>query len=248
FRAGSSDLGAMTAIVDGGLLFLASGGDSPLYFVRDNGKIETLPRPVGAAGGRFEDAIRVGEQIILGQRGANDIALVATSDAGKTWTTTVWSFTDSAGLVTIDKQPAIALYDSQEVVGVVPFASITNDPPAMATTKRPSELVTSNKLVACAAGPAHGVRSETSGDDDASAIVATITGAGKTPIKANATQGFTRIRADGSACTDVIVTEGEDDGGRLILSPADPTHAWLVRSTSGDTPKFEAATASCTLP
>ncbi len=248
FRVGSSDLGALTAIVDGGLLFLASTGDSPLYFIRDNGKIETLPRPATAAGGRFEDAVRVGEQIILGQRGANDIALVSTTDAGKTWTTTVWSFTDSAGLVTIDKQPAIALYDSQAVVAVVPFASITNDPPPMVTTKRPSELLTSNKLVACAAGPARGVRSETEGEDDASLLVATIAGAGKTPITAKVTQGFTRIHADGGACTDLVVGDGDDDSGRLLLSPADPTHAWLVRSTSGDTPKFEAATVSCTLP
>jgi hypothetical protein len=248
FRVGSSDLGALTAVVDGGLLFLANSGDSPLYFVKDNGKIETLPRPTGAPAGRFEDAIRVGDQIILGQRGTNDIALVATSDAGKTWTTTVWSFADSAGLVTIDKQPAIALYDSQEVVGVVPFASITNDPPAMAMTKRPSELLSSNKLVACPAGPAHGVRSEIDGDDDASSIVATVSGAGKTPITAKASRGYTRIRADGSACTDLVVGEGEGDDARLVLSPADPTHAWLVRSTSSPTPKFEAATVSCALP
>jgi hypothetical protein len=246
FRVGSADLGALTAIVDGGLIFLANSGDSPLYFVRDNGKVETLPRPAGARGA-FDNAVRVGDQIILAQKGNNDIALLSTTDAGKTWTTTVWSFAESADLVTIDGQPAIALRDSGSLVGVVPFTSITSDPPAVASTKRPLELLASSKLVACPAG-ARGLRAEID-DDGASSIVATVTGAGKQPLALKATSGYARVRADGSACTDVVVG-GDEDDTKLYLSPADPTHAWLVRpNTSGDgSPRFDATPATCTLP
>lgn len=262
FRVGNGP-SALVAIVEGGLLFLADGGDSPLYFVHDDGKVETMSRPPAPYSVGFEGAVRANGRVIVAQSSDDSIALISSVDAGKTWTTTVWSFTKPPSLVTIGGKPAIAFYDWRTVLGVVPFDAITNDPPPAAWTTRPFELLSSNKLVACPGAAANGLRMELDENGDASTVVATITAAGKKPIVVQTTTGVLRIRSDGSACTDLVTGDGDDDDGtRLYLSPADPTHAWLVRAQNGGRlvgiggakakpagePRFDIAPATCTLP
>jgi hypothetical protein len=115
-------------IVDGGLLFEISGG-TEVFFVHDDGKIETLSIPSGTS---VRNTERVGTGWLLAERNDGNIRLYRSKD-GKAWTRTTWGLETNgiALLGMIDDKPTVSL--SRQGFPSLLFAvgsTPANDPPA----------------------------------------------------------------------------------------------------------------------
>lgn len=254
FRVGQATQSAMHAIVDGGLLFLPKTGDAPLYFVRENGKVEKMPRPPTEEGFTYSDAVKIGNKIILADLEDGDPGFVSTNDSGKSWSTmTSWSLGTDAWLSLVDGRPALLLgspYDANGPKGLIAFDAITNDPPPSQAIA-PSKLdVGASGLTACTPKARAGARVVLYDSQARRSIEMAIEPAKNEKDNALAMSmrmfvQVDRIDAAGNACVEAILSTATS-GGYLfngVLSPHDPGNAWLLRPIKGA--KFEARPMTC---
>jgi hypothetical protein len=117
-------------IVDGGLLFQPSGG-TDVFFVHDDGKVDTFAVPRGVT---VRNAERVGTAWLLAEENHANIRLYLSKDGGKVWTRSGWGL-DTSGdalLGLIDGKPMVSL-SSRTGLPTLLFAvggAPANDPPA----------------------------------------------------------------------------------------------------------------------
>jgi hypothetical protein len=247
FRVGRSGPSALTEIVEGGLFFLPNRGDAPLYFLKEDGKIETIPRPTGGDEFGFTDAVKKGSTIILAQSRGPDIGLVASNDNGKTWTSTVWTLGEAAPLHMLDGKPSLLLSPNEYEKtsgGMITFASLTPDPPPPIRPKVKPAAVTDKGIPACSSTPGLRFGANYEASREAHFTIA----ADKETIEITTGTGWVRMMPDGSSCTEIVSGfQGNDEKENFIVfSAADPAHGWLLQ-TKGWAPKFEARPISCTL-
>lgn len=236
-------VGAMLTLVEGGLLFLADERDTGLFFVRDDGKIEEWSRPDDDYRAPFRQAVKVGKRIVVKGEDRGSVVLAMSDDTGKTWRSKVWTLGSSAQLTVLDGKPALVFGD--DAVTAIAFASLTNDPPPAIRWPRAPQLVSANGLVAC--GPkASGVLADVHEDPSSAALRVTVDGDDAKAVF-ETRDGVVRLRGDATACVESV--RAHEDGGRqLLLSTADPKHAWLARSASKKGDSFEARPLECALP
>ncbi len=250
FRVGRSGPSALTQIVDGGLLFLPYRGEAPLYFITDAGKVQTIPRPPSGDEFGFNQGVKLGNQIILTQDRGEDTVLTHTNDAGKTWTTAIWTLGETARLTVFDGKPTLILgasmWDTSQVSGLLSFTTVTPDPPLAVRFHKPIAPIGEKSIPVCTKP---GVQFLPAYDEQVPREVhVTVTG-DKTSTELTGASGWMRGTADGSTCTEILLaTGGSNDGAEssLFVPPADPAHAWMYRYK--DNNKFEARPLACTLP
>lgn len=248
FRIGRTNPSAMTSIVEGGLLFLPRSGEAPLYFVGEDGKTTTLPRPVGPDDYGFTDAVKKGSTLVLSQARGSDVGIVASIDGGKTWSTKVWTLGDSSTLNLHDGKPTFFMNpggDDHEWGGAISFENLTADPPPVLRPSRRPTLVDATGVHACTSGT--GLRFSSYVEDGRAAHIK-VAGDGVT-VDLSTSAGALRLNSDGSICSDLLSASGSlDDNEQHVVIPAgDPTHGWLLQ-TKGYSPAFDARPIACTIP
>jgi hypothetical protein len=234
FRVGRSSPSALTAVVDGGLIFLPYTGDAPLYFVSDAGKITTMPRPPADEWERYDHAVRIGDRIVLAANNFSTVVrLASTSDNGKTWSTTTWSMGEAATLVTHGGKPALVVDDhAGDAVRFVSFDALTPDPPALTLVEAKKLDDATGSLTACDAKSAGFV---TDVPASASTPMINVSVSGKTDQDKLEVAYESRVMriGDGAACVNAIVAGGGNEEV-VIFSPSDMAHAWWVRAGKDD--------------
>jgi hypothetical protein len=247
FRVGRSGPSALTAILDGGLLFLPLSGEAPIYFVSDAGKVQTIPRPPSTLGGGFSSGYKNGNFIVLSELFSQDNVLVYSNDLGKTWSSSTWTLGESAQLVPHEGKPALLLgasmWDGGSPNGLIPFATVTPDPPTSLRFPQPLVAIGAKGITTCSKP---GFTFAPPESDEARELHVVV--AGDTTVEFTTSAGGVRGALDGTTCTDSIYASSEgSEQAQLFVSPADPTHAWLTRPSKVDS-KFEARPLTCTLP
>jgi hypothetical protein len=249
FRVGRSTPSAVTEIVDGGLLFLPTTGEAPLYFITHAGKVQTMPRPAESSGLPYTSAIKNGAMIALAQSTQEDVRLTLTNDSGKTWSSTMWTTGSYSELVALEGKPTLVLGgwagEMGGTTGLIPFLSLTPDPPNAVRFPMPIEPYAGKGPVACSKP---GVEIIPTSGDEARELHVRVEGE-PAPINLVAQTGVMRGMADGTTCTAQLTPTYMDDKGELHahVSTSDPTHGWLTRRKD-EYNKFEARPLSCTLP
>lgn len=248
FRVGSSGPSALTSVVEGGLLFLTGRGEAPLYFVREDGKVEALTRPTGVDDFGFTEGYKRGNQILLTQQRVEEVAMIGSTDGGKTWTSAVWSLGSPSTLDVFDGKPSLILgvgLFGGEMAGAIPLDSVTNDPPAALRWLKTPAPVTDKGLNACAKQT--GVRFHLEGDMPREAKF-TVSG-DEAGLEIDSVAATMRLQTDGSTCVDSIYGRTYDDAADreryVVFTPRDPTHGWLV-TRKGWGGKLEARPIACT--
>ncbi|MBI2393873.1 MAG: hypothetical protein HYV09_30150 [Deltaproteobacteria bacterium] len=255
FRVGRVAPSALTEIVDGGLLFLAHTGESPIYFVHDDGKVETFARPTGADAFGFNAGSKIGKRIILAQQRFESVALISSEDLGKTWSRAVWTLGEEAALQLVGGKPALVLASGLgetssafiDPRGMIPFDAITPDPPAALRLSSATTPSGSKAFVPCAAKTKAGLRMFASGPEWRP-VKLSLTGA-DLPSELTTHGNYVRIGRDGAACTDaMLVTANVGDDDWYAYVPADdPGHAFLLKRLPDDAGKFSLRPLACSL-
>lgn len=265
FRVAQSSQSAMHAIVEGGLLFLPNGGDAPLYFVHENGKVDQMPRPPGDEGyggfGGYTDAVKLGNKIVLARLRYGDVTLASTTDNGKTWSTTTWTLGGPATLASVDGKAALVLGQSLYAMKTAPtalltFDALSNDPPE-AMRIDPAKLQIGDKgFNACTPKLRQGLRIELATSKDRRSVMIALTPEKKDKgeeTKSPLLYGgirmlnqISRLDSAGNACTDGVVA-GEMYGSYQFatIAPHDLSKGWLLRRVAGSYDKLEARPLSC---
>lgn len=257
FRVALSSQSALHTIVEGGLLFLPGNGDAPLYYVKDNGKFETMPRPPSADGYVYSDAVKVGNKIVLASLRYGDVTLAMTSDAGKTWTQKTWSLGIPTTLGLADGKPVLIGGQSLWSMSTAPtslfaFDSLTNDPPDSTRIDAQKLQVGASDLMACTPKTRLGLRTELSQSKDRRSVAISIVPDKKdkdtAPASLHMVQQVDRIDSAGNACVDSVFAESSYSGPFMaIVPPHDLTKATLLRRPPGVWNKLETRPLSCKL-
>lgn len=228
FRVGSGGPSALTAIVDGGLLFMPYGSAVPLHYLRDDGKVEQLPRPKKLEGRAEPDsAFRDGARVVLAATEGPDVTLQMTADNGKTWQEATWTLGHDGRLVTHKGKPALLLVDRSELgveerpYGVLPFDAVTADPPAMLPFASATKAVQS--LNACAAPGGYRVKHP----DGAEITVKVTAKDGSWTLTGNDSYAFVGETACVAAITPRDVES--EDVAMAVIAPHDLAHSWLLK-------------------
>lgn len=255
FRVGLSSQSALHAIVDGGLLFLAGNGESPLYFVKENGKSETMPRPPGSDGFVYTDAVKVGNKILLASLRYGDVSLSMTEDNGKNWTQKTWSLGTPTTLGVADGKFVLIGGQSLWSTSTAPtslfvFDKLTNDPPDSVRIDAGKLQVGASGFEACTAKTRTGLRTELAGSRERRSVSISIVPDKKdketSPMSLYMIQQVDRIDAAGNACVDGVLAEASYSGGSYaILSPHDLAKATLLRRPNGQWNKVETRPMTC---
>lgn len=236
FRVGRTAPSALHAIVDGGLLFLPNSGDGALTFVKDGGKVETMPRPPEPEQGDWTDAFKKGDQIVLSYQRSGHITFARTADAGKTWSTTTWSLGAPVALGMLDGKMTLAirssLYSAGPPAALLSFEALTNDPPE-ALRIDPKKLALGSALVACTPKTRLGlpIGLERSPERrNAKMTLAPAKGDKDGPMSFELASVLDRVDGAGAACNDGLQLE-KVGGGDLeaLVAPHDLGHGWLLR-------------------
>lgn len=238
FRIGRVAPSAMHVITDGGLLFMPGSGDAPLYFLRDDGKTLTIPRPTAADPWGFNDGMKLGDRILLTQSRGESVAIVESNDMGKTWSTSVWTLGEPAQLVPIGTTPVFAFgllppgpgaFGPMQPTALLSFGKLSADPPP---AKRLDALnIGKQGIVACNAKTKAGLRSYTWNDDKDRRVEFGLPAGLDVPTTVEASARYSRIAVDGSSCVDTVMSAiNTDKGGTATLfAPADDlAHSWLT--------------------
>jgi hypothetical protein len=189
-------------IVDGGLLFEISGG-TEVFFVHDDGKVETLSIPSGTS---VRNAERVGTEWLLAERNDGNIRLYRSKD-GKAWTRTGWGL-DTGGIALlgmIDDKPTVNLSRAGFpsllfAVGSTP----ANDPPA--------PVVVDPKPIAVACDAHASSRREKSNMASGERLLVRVEmkDAGLHASTFTALERVTHTSATGAICTSAYILGGRD--------------------------------------
>lgn len=248
FRVGRAGPSALHAIVDGGLLFLPNSGDAPLSFIKEGGKVETMPRPPQPEEGAWADALKRGNDIVLVRQRAGDVSFALTRDAGKTWSTTTWSLGAPVSVRLLDGKITLGMRSSQfsggPPVALFSFESLSNDPPDPLRLDA-SKLALGPSLVACTPKTRLGVPAELSRSKERRGLEASVE-VDKAPITLKLSRLEDRIDASGTACNDAIELE-QAGGGQMaaVVTPHDLAHGWLIRATKEPWLKIDVRPLSC---
>lgn len=251
FRVGSGAPSALTAIVDGGLLFMPFGGDAPLRFLRDDGKIETIPRPTKLTSALPPDtAFRDGPTVVLAATDGPDVTLQITTDAGKTWKEVTWTIGRESSLVTHKSKPALFVTErvedtgsEEKPIGVLPFATATADPPALITYDAGAVKTAVEALTPCAT--LTGFRVSYPG---ASRIKVKVTSPDATATL-TASNTYALVSDSGACLAAIVASEAADadEPMHAVIAPHDLAHSWLLRGASDNPFEHQARTMSCKL-
>ena len=116
-------------IVDGGLLFQPSSGRE-VYFIHDDGKVETFSIPNSAG---VRNAERIGKRWLLADSYSGSVQLSWSDDGAKQWSQREWGldrYSGSALMALIDGKPTVSFSRGSlpsELYAV--DANVANDPP-----------------------------------------------------------------------------------------------------------------------
>jgi len=261
FRVAQSSASAMMAIVEGGLLFLPNSGDAPLYFVRENGKVENLPRPPSEDAG-YTDAVKFGNKIVLARLRYGDATLASTTDNGKTWSTVTWTLGVGSSLAAVDGKAALVLGQSLYAMNtapnaLLPFDGLPNDPPDTMRIDLGKLQIGESGFSACTPKSRQGLRVELANSRERRSVMVAIK-ADKNDKEKDDKPAFmsgapmrmlsqiSRIDSTGNACTDGVLV-GDMYGGQqdALISPHDLGKGWLLRHVSGNWQKLEARALAC---
>jgi hypothetical protein len=257
FRVALASQSALHSIVEGGLLFLPGNGDAPLYYVKDNGKVESMPRPPGADGYVYSDAVKLGNKIVLASLRYGDVTMAMTSDAGKTWTQKTWSLGIPTTLGAVDGKLVLIGGQSLWSMSTAPtalfaFDSLTNDPPDATRIDATKLQVGATAFDTCDAKSRLGLRTELSQSKDRRSVVMSIVPDKKdkdtNAMSLSMLHQVDRIDAAGKACVDSVYFDTTYGGlVSAIVPPHDLTKATLVRRASGSWTKIETRPLTCKL-
>jgi hypothetical protein len=121
--------GGTPQIVDGGILYQTTSSQ-PVYFVHDDGRVETFTLPKDAT---VRNGERLGKRWILADSGSGDVVLSSSDDTGKTWTQKSWGLEDGGTslLVLLGGKPTLSFARSYLPSALFPVdAVLPDDPPA----------------------------------------------------------------------------------------------------------------------
>lgn len=223
FRVGSLAPGALLQVVEGGALFVPENGAAPMYFVRLDGKVETLPRPPsGPAAGRYRAAAKVGSNEIVLIGGADGVEIAHTKDRGKTWTTTVWSLGASPSLsiafgkvfVRPDRSRGVA-FAIDPLGPELPSPTTFGTPPAPQLAACDPKTLLGHPVLDVSPGILLKIRAKK----------------GSSVTELSTTSRLTFF-TDGKACTGGAHAEGQEL--EAIVSPHDLAHGQLFRRDKDD--------------
>ncbi len=239
FRVGRISVSALLQNVDGGVLFAPDNDDAPIYFVRLDGKVETIPRPPkGPSGGRYRAAVRTGKQLVLATMAyGSSVEIVATKDQGKTWTRTVWTLGDMTQLTSIGGAPVLVSSGSSHLI--YPLDALGPELPTVKVIARAK----ASPLAACDPKVQGGIFSS---DYPSSALRLSVSSAKDPkalPLELNGQRRVTRIGLDGKACAAGLAAQGAQS--TVIVAPHDLTHGYLLREKDGT---LSSAPLSCKAP
>jgi hypothetical protein len=249
FRVGRVAPSALHVIIDGGLMFMPLNGESPIYFVRDDGKVTTVARPVGPDAWGFSSGVKIGDRIVLAQPREEAIALVSSEDGGKTWSTKVWSVGDFVSLVPLAGKPALAFGVNTPLLatepnGLLPFGALTADPPPIKRWN--PQTIDGKGVVACSAQSRVGLRAFSFGNEGDREVAFGLTGS-DLPATLPMSGRVMRFAADGSSCVDMLMGGANGDEGQFSLyAPTDDlAHSWLTWTHANG--KTEARPFACSM-
>jgi hypothetical protein len=100
-----------------------------VYFVRDDGRVDTLKIPDDAS---LHNAERVGKEWILADSGVGAVQLFWSSGGGKEWTHKTWGIETSGGgvLALVDGKPTVSVTGGWRPTVLFPVGTTpANDPP-----------------------------------------------------------------------------------------------------------------------
>ncbi len=251
FRVGSESKSALSSIVDGGLLFMPFTGDTKLHWFRDDGKVETFPRPPHVEGTAWwDEGWKRGDTIVLAGYDGPDVMLVGTTDAGKSWKTATWTLgEDNVRLVDVGKRAALSIATRanddaglERPVGYLPFDVVTPDPVELVPAKR-SELTGEPSTIVCTPAGREGARSGVS-----LATTISVTGKGEPTLELTGEVATARTSPEGTCVASIFAAaDGDEVHYVALVAPHDPTHAVLLRAKLDDPFEHAARPMSCTL-
>lgn len=253
FRVGRAGPSALHAVVEGGLLFLPNSGDAPMSFIREGGKVETMPRPPQPDEGAWSDALKHGNDILLIHQRMGDVTFALTKDAGKTWSTTTWSLGAPATVGMLDGKLALtmrsSMWGSGTPASLLTFEALTNDPPD-ALRLDPAKLSLGTKLEACTPKTRLGLYTDVPRTSHKNGVGLTVAPDKKDkdgkPLSLVLARVVDRVDAAGNVCNDALELEQPMGGNHAaIVSPHDLTHGWLLRANKDQWSKLEMRPLSC---
>lgn len=233
FRVGRSSVSAAIDVVEGGVIFVPENDESPIYFAKLDGKVESFPRPPkGPGGGRWRNAVKVGKQVALTSMGWSSLEIAYTKDLGKTWTTTVWSLGGGAQLTV---EAGVPVLRTQRTGGFsFPLDALGPDLPA----GKSIVTVPAAPLAAC---DAKGFAGPMSSDSLGKALLvhASPKPKGKAPATGPSLElrGASRLTfsADGKACAGGLwAATASGEMWDAVIAPHDLGHGYLIKQEKGE--------------
>lgn len=235
FRVPGYGFAGDAQIVQGGVLYQPTSAE-PAFFVKDDGKIESITLPPRAT---VRNALRVGQRWVLEDTEWGTAQISWSDDGGKSWKQKAWSLDEQSvgiSLVQLAGKPALALWRSsnpQMIFGL--DAAVPDDPPA------PTMTNTTTANTTCDAQP--GTLRNVMGlptDKRGNLRVKLDAPKGKDAIELTGTNRVAHALTNGAACTSVYALSGSDQTAYIYADGA-TWSGWRFRR--GDDPKKGAIAA-----
>lgn len=217
FRVGQSELAALLAVVDGGVVLLPQAPGSALRFAQLDGRVETWGAPP-AATRPYDQVVRAGSALVLAA-GERDLELALTTDKGRTWKTATWSLGDSAWLTVMGGAPAVLVASGGDPLAVLPIGALAGDIPEWRPVERPGALEPCDPRASPGARWEHLVSGEVRLHLAAGGLL-------------ESQMRFTRAEAANRRCTAAVLAyDAVDRGAQLhaLVAPHDLGHGHLTR-------------------
>ncbi len=239
----------MREIVEGGIV-VQLDDVSGLFFASNDGKVQLFGQPT-MPGNLFHpsSAVRLGDRFLFKDRYGYDDVITETLDFGKTFRTKVWTMGSLARLGAIDNRPVLlGLAPSPIAYGPIvgptyiqPLDPFGDDPPDGLTV--PSLAALNDPLAACAEIKG-GIRLP-SADPTRVLEVAYLDDPKSAPIVLRGSDRVLRVGST-AACTESLGAQhtGDDTKTRVLVTPRDLAHAWVLRGSGAEEISVRGATCS----
>ena len=187
---------------------------------------------------KFWEIVKVGSRIVLlgeaGRSRGGSYEIAATSDLGKTWTSTVWSFGATATLEVVGGVPILAIRREHALI-TVPLDVLGPDLPRWTLAS-----LDATPLTACSASTLADVSAATSVSGGVEITVSSKSGKGAQATLEDVTR-YVRVGADGTPCV-ALVTADEKGTGQVVIAPHDLHDGYVLKQDQG---KVSWAALSC---